>query len=475
MMSISKLASLRACFFILGAMLLPCSDAWAQDNTTISHQKLNAPKALQLEPTVINIAINKAHAINSEQSIKDVIVANPEIADVLVKTKNEIYLIAKKIGSTNIFFTDKKNNPINHFIIEVGTDIIGAKEAIQQLVPHAQINLKAVGGSLVLSGTTRSPAESADAAEIAQQFVTPNTKIINMLRVLNDQQVILKVRVAEMQRTAIKNLSANASFSHAFRGRQQDVTTQGFSPLGFANAINATLSVNKFGLSTASINALERQGLVKTLAEPTLTAISGETANFLAGGSIPTPVGVDNSGNLQIEQKEIGVALSFTPTVLSKNRISLRIKTEVSRQSDENKLVLPVTALGTVDILGLNIRRAESTINLGSGYSLMIAGLLQNDQVNTIDGTPWLKDLPIIGMLFQSKAFKNRETELVILVTAYTAKPVLPTEKLRLPTDGFKPASDIDIYLLGRLYKKYAQKTDGKMKVLKGPFGYILE
>ena len=215
--------------------------------------------------------------------------------------------------------------------------------------------------------------------------------------------------------------------------------------------------------------------MVKTLAEPTLTAISGETANFLAGGSIPTIVGVSDTDTIQIEQKEVGVALSFTPTVLSKKRISLRISTEVSRQSFENKLVLPTSSGGSVDIPGLSIRRAESTVNLGSGYSLMIAGLLQNDEVNAVDGTPWLKDLPILGALFESKAFNNRQTELVILVTAYAAKPVLPTEELRLPTDGFKPASDIDIYLFGRLYRRYSQNTDGNVKVLKGPFGYILE
>jgi pilus assembly protein CpaC len=475
MMFISNLKTLIISFFILTMTLISSTEIRAQNPNSINVRSLDPLGHLQLEPHIINIAINKAQAISSAQAIKDVIIANPAIADVLVKTSNKIYLIAKKIGSTNIFLTDQNGDAIKHFIIEVSTDVIGAQEAIKQLTPHAKINLKAVGSSLVLSGTTRSPEEAADTVELARQFVDNDTKIINMLRVLNDQQVILKVRVAEMQRTAIKNLSVSASFSHAFHGRQQLINTQAFSPIGVTNAIGATLSVNKFGLSAASINALERQGLVKTLAEPTLTAISGETANFLAGGSIPTIVGVSDTDTIQIEQKEVGVALSFTPTVLSKKRISLRISTEVSRQSFENKLVLPTSSGGSVDIPGLSIRRAESTVNLGSGYSLMIAGLLQNDEVNAVDGTPWLKDLPILGALFESKAFNNRETELVILVTAYSAKPVLPTEELRLPTDGFKPASDIDIYLFGRLFKQYSQNTDGNVKILKGPFGYILE
>ena len=475
MMIIFNLKVVTISFFVVMITLVSNTEIRAQNSNIISTQQLESPGLLQLEPQTINIAINKAQAISSAQRIKDVIIANPAIADVLVKTSNKIYLIAKKIGSTNIFLTDQKGNAIRHFIIEVSTDVTGAQEAIKQLAPHAMINLKAVGSSLVLSGTTRSPEEAADIVEVAKQFVDNDTKIINMVRVLNDQQVILKVRVAEMQRTTIKNLSVSASFSHAFHGREQLITTQAFSPIGVTNAISGTLSVNKFGLSAASINALERQGLVKTLAEPTLTAISGETANFLAGGSIPTIVGVSDTDTIQIEQKEVGVARSFTTTVLSKKRISLRISTEVSRQSFENKLVLPTSSGGSVDIPGLSIRRAESTVNLGSGYSLMIAGLLQNDEVNAVDGTPWLKDLPILGALFESKAFNNRQTELVILVTAYAAKPVLPTEELRLPTDGFKPASDIDIYLFGRLYKRYSQNTDGNIKVLKGPFGYILE
>ena len=175
--------------------------------------------------------------------------------------------------------------------------------------------------------------------------------------------------------------------------------------------------------------------------------------------------------------REFGVALSFTPVVLDKNQISLRIATEVSRQSDENKLTLPFgTNNQTVDVVGLAIRRAESTVNLASGNSMMIAGLLQRDEVNQVDGVPWLKDLPVIGALFRSQAFEKNETELVVLVTPYVVRPLEPTTKLNLPTDGFVSASDVDIYLLGRLYKQYGQnkKAPEEIPIIQGPIGYIM-
>ena len=249
-------------------------------------------------------------------------------------------------------------------------------------------------------------------------------------------------------------------------------------PSGAIPAVTGTVTFNKLGLQAAAFAALERQGLIKTLAEPALTAISGETANFLAGGEIPTPSGVDNQGRLIIEFREFGVALSFTPTVLDHDQINLRISTEVSRQSNENRLILPFGAANeSVDVLGLSIRRAQSTVNLTSGTSMMIAGMIQRDEVNQTDGTPWLKDVPILGALFRSQAFQNNETELVVLVTPYIVKPVKPTNKLNLPTDGFASASDTDLYLLGRLYKQYSRNKSGRQKIpiIQGPVGYVLK
>lgn len=432
----------------------------------------------KLEPETISIPLNKAHFIQLPVPIRDVIIANPEIANVIVKTPKDVYLIGKSLGLTNVFFVGKDGQVARHMLIEVESDIDAARKAIEALLPDANIDVKGIGDSLVLTGTVRSSRESADAASVARRFVAEDTNVINMLRVLKDLQVLLQVRVAEMQRTTIKNLSASTSFSRTISNRGQSLNTATIFPAATTVAASGTVTFNTLGLQTTAFSALERQGLIKTLAEPALTAISGETANFLAGGEIPTPSGVDSQGNLIIEFREFGVALSFTPVVLDKNQISLRISTEVSRQSDENKLVLPFgTANQTVDVLGLSIRRAESTVNLTSGGSMMIAGLLQRDEVNQFDGAPWLKDIPVLGALFRSQAFTNNESELVVLVTPFIVRPVEPTNNLNLPTDGFVSASDIDIYLFGRLYKQYGRSKGGNEEIpaVQGPIGYIMK
>jgi len=471
-------------FFLIFGMLL-----W-MPKTTVAQEKpiavptvpvvgqTLAPDVTGLVAETISIPLNKAHFLQFGAPIRDVVIANPEIADVIVKTPTDVYLIGKSLGLTNVFFVAKDGQVARHILIEVESDIDAARKAIEALLPDANIDVKGIGDSLVLTGTVRSSRESSDAAAVARRFVQEDTNVINMLRVLKDLQVLLQVRVAEMQRTTIKNLSASTSFSRVISNRGQSLSTNTIFPAATTAAVTGTVTFNTLGLQTAAFTALERQGLIKTLAEPALTAISGETANFLAGGEIPTPSGVDAQGNLIIEFREFGVALSFTPVVLGKNQISLRISTEVSRQSDENKLVLPFgTANQTVDVLGLSIRRAESTVNLASGGSMMIAGLLQRDEFNQFDGTPWLKDIPIIGALFRSQAFTNNESELVVLVTPYIVRPVEPANTLNLPTDGFVSASDIDMYLFGRLYKQYGRSRGAaeEIPIIQGPVGYIMK
>ena len=434
--------------------------------------------APRLVAETISIPLNKAHFIHLAEPIRDVVIANPNIANVIVKTPTDVYLIGKSLGLTNLFFIRKNGQVARHILIEVESDIDAARNAIEALLPNANIDVKGIGDSLVLTGTVRSSRESADAASVARRFVKEDTNVINMLRVLKDLQVVLQVRVAEMQRTTIKNLSASTAFSRLIENRGQSLSTTAIFPADTTVQATGNVTFNTLGLQTTTFQALERQGLIKTLAEPALTAISGETANFLAGGEIPTPSGVDSSGNLIIDFREFGVALSFTPVVLDKNQISLRISTEVSRLADENKFVLPFgTASQTVDVLGLSIRRAESTVNLTSGGSMMIAGLIQRDEVNTVDGTPWLKDIPILGALFRSQAFERDESELVVLVTPYVVRPLEPTAKLNLPTDGFVSASDIDIYLLGRLYKRYgsSKRASEEIPIIQGPVGYIMK
>jgi pilus assembly protein CpaC len=291
-----------------------------------------------------------------------------------------------------------------------------------------------------------------------------------------------------MQRSVIKQLGINlfGALNHGGGNTARFGTSNQFNVAGsllggLSAGVNRTVpgpGLDPFGpnggvsISSNSISgvlqALERNGLVRVLAEPNLTAVSGESAKFLAGGEFPVPAGVDTQGNIKIEFKPFGVGLGFTPVVLSDGRINLRLSTEVSQISNEQSVTLQ-----NLVVPGLSVRRAETSVELPSGGSLVIAGLLQNDIQKSIDGIPGLKDIPVLGALFRSSDFQNNETELVIVVTPYLVNAV-NEDQLRLPTDGFTPASDFDSYFLGQLHGVYKRKaTPGTS--LQGPFGYIME
>lgn len=427
-------------------------------------------------PSTISISLNKARLVNLQRPVRDVVVSNPEIADVIVKTPTTAYLVAKSVGETNVFFVGADGKVVLHNAVRVNTNIAAARQALKDLLPGVQIDVEAVGNSIVLKGNVSSAEDSAGSVAVARQFVEDDANVINMLKILADQQVLLQVRVAEVQRNVVKNLAAATSFSSRILRRPLTAVTGGGNAFT-SPAIAGTLSLNFLGFGQTGFTALERQGMVKTLAEPALTAISGESASFLAGGEFPVPSGIDSNGNLIVEFREFGVALSFTPVVLGDGRISLRIETEVSRQAAENTLVLPFgTNNQTVNVIGLSVRRASSTINLPSGGNLMIAGLIQNDEFNSVDGAPGLKDIPILGALFRSEQFIRNKTELIVLVRAFLVRSVEPASPLSLPTDGFAPSSDFDLYLLGRLHAKYGgDKSSGEIPLIDGPFGYIMK
>lgn len=319
-----------------------------------------------------------------------------------------------------------------------------------------------------------------------RRFVGADENVVNLLAVEGDDQVLLKVRVSEIQRNVVKQLginlfgNLNRGGGSIFRGETNNPFSVSGSLLGgLVAGANKTVpgpgTVPSFagvGVTSNSITGilqtLERGGLARVLAEPNLTAVSGESAKFLAGGEFPVPTGRDRDGNVTIEFKPFGVGLGFTPVVLSDGRISLRLSTEVSEISNEQSITLV-----SLVIPGLSVRRAETSVELPSGGSLVIAGLLQSDIQKSIDGVPGLKDVPILGALFRSNDFQNNETELVIIVTPYLVSAV-KEDQLALPTDGFAPASDFDSYLLGRLNKVYKQKPKAGTS-LQGPYGYIME
>ena len=363
-------------------------------------------------------------------------------------------------------------------------------------MPGERVEATAVNANIVLTGTVRSSQAAENARLLARRFVDDDDSIINMLRIAADQQVMLRVRIAEMDRSVGKDLGFNTQIGlrTGFGGKDGKTTStvvSGFGPNNsFGNpASTGTLSGNSAGFATMNlflgeffqtlqftIDALESQGLVNTLTQPTLTAISGENANLLVGGEFPVPISFTpataTSGAVQeIEFKSFGILLTFTPVVLSSGLISLKLSTEVSELSTVGAL-----ALGTGGTIpGLTVRRTETTVELPSGGGIVIGGLLQDDIASAVEGFPGLKDVPVLGALFRSNSFQKSETELVVMVSAYLVKPVSERE-FALPGDGFVASNDFDMYLLGRLHAVYA-KTDlpPPLEPLQGPIGYIME
>jgi pilus assembly protein CpaC len=426
------------------------------------------PAPHTLSDSSMILPLNKTEGIDLDKEIRDVVIGNPEIADIVIRSQKQIFLIGKKTGDTNVFFTDAQGNLIRKIDIVVQPDVDGIQSNINQILPNEHIAVKGMGDSVVLSGTATSDGVAAKARDIARHFVAGDNNVISMLRVTNEQQVLLRVRVAEAKKTVLKELGVDNLLSPQTLG---PLTIQAAtSALGLGPDIAGSLGIG-VGNSSSTIRLLEQQGYIRTLAEPNLLAVSGETASMLAGGEYPIPVAQQN-GTLSVDYKPFGVILSFLPVVLDSGRISLRISTEVSALSDQNT----VTAAGFT-FKSFVTRRAISVVELPSGGELMIAGLLQNDITSGLNGVPGLMNLPILGALFRSTSFQRNETELVILVSAVLAKPADPSQFV-LPTDGFAPASDLDRYLLGHLQDVYVKRPPPALTApqsLQGPLGYIVQ
>jgi len=437
--------------------------------------QLNRPGLAQptAAPKKIELSLDNATVVSLPVPVRKIVVGNELVADVHVDTANplQVFIVSKAIGSTNVFFMNEKGVIIHQAEVRVSMNNEALQAALKNLLPNDEIGISVYRDSIFLTGSVRSSAAAADAVRIATRFVKDPTKVTNMLKVSGSQQVILKVRVAEMNRTVRKNLAIDQGVSiGGFLGnldiKANSPTTSGVTPFG-AGVLNHDI----VQLSPTAIRALEQQSLVKTLAEPTLTALSGEAATFLSGGSTPVPVGVDQNGNAVIEYREYGIKLNFTPVVLGKGRINLKVSTEISAIDTANNVTV---ANSTIN--GFTSKRTDTTVDLPSGGTLMLSGLLQEDVADVVNGFPFLKDLPVLGALFRSTDFQNAETELVVTVTAYLAKPAGNDAPLALPTDGFEPSSDIDLYLLGRLHREYGDGDIPFWKdLLGGPFGYIMK
>lgn len=420
-----------------------------------------------LNANALVVDLNKGRLITLPVPAAHVYIADPAVADVDVRSATQIYVYGVGAGETTIHAVDVNNDEIFSDVITVKLSSGNLQKVIKSAFPTSSVVFTPAGDSLILGGNVNSPQDAEFIQQIASSM-TGNKKIINMMKIAGSDQVMLRVRIAEVNRTALKNFGINLSSlftrgSFVFQvlnGRDVVAPLTGAAVAGFPNSDNNIRiggQAGRFNL-TGVIDALETDGMVKTLAEPNLTAKSGSSASFLAGGEFPIPVPGDD-GAITIEYKEFGVKLNFTPVVLSEKRISLYVAPEVS------SITASTTQIQNNEIPTLSTRKAATTVELGSGESFAIAGLLQNQVTNSIDKFPWLGDVPILGSLFRSHSFNNDETELVIIITPYVVSPVSDPKKLLTPTEGLEIPSDFERILLGKMAKV---KPAGRGKMVEG-------
>jgi pilus assembly protein CpaC len=420
----------------------------------------------------IPLGIGKSVAIDLPADIKDVLVADPKIANAVIRSSRRVYMIGVTVGQTNIFFFDADGKQIAGFDIAVTRDLNGVRAALKQTMPDADIRIEGVGDGIMLSGSSASAAESQQAYDLASRLVGDGTKVVNGIAVRGRDQVMLKVTIAEVQRQIIKQLGINLSGSAGYGSAVVNFNNTNPFPINGTPNSGIPNIGGTFKSVTANLQAMEQSGVIRILAEPTLTAISGETANFLAGGSFPYPTPPSTAGGAPgFAFQNFGVGLVFTPVVLSEGRISLKVSTEVSELSPENS----VTMAGTT-VPGLTVRRAETTVEISSGGSLALAGMIQEETKQTISGFPGLMQLPVLGTLFKSRDYRNNQTELMVLVTPYIVRAVAQKELSR-PDDGFADPNDQSTVLLGRLNRIYgaAGKTAPPPSEYRGKYGFILD
>ena len=375
----------------------------------------------------IEIELNEGQLLRLDRAMTSVFIANPEIADISAKSDRLLYLFGKVVGTTTLYALDANDNIIANVAVHVTHNLQRLESALDQLVPDGQIEVMSVDGAIVLSGNVASANESEDARRLAARFLAEGEEIINRLAVTAPNQVNLRVRIAEVSREIINQLGFNWDFviDGSF-----DFALQSLPPTAGINTLFAGGNIGDASVD-ALIDALAEDNLVAILAEPNLTALSGETASFLAGGEFPIPVSQDED-TITVEFKQFGVSLAFTPTVLGRSRISMRVRPEVSQLSNAVQVLA-----GGLSIPSLTTRRAETTVELASGQSFAIAGLIQDSTRQEHRKIPGLGDLPILGALFQSDRFERDETELVIIVTPYIVRPVDANE-LKTPLDPYR-------------------------------------
>jgi pilus assembly protein CpaC len=437
----------------------------------------------QMNARFLSLGIGKSIVIDLPRDIKDVLVADPKIANAVVRSAQRAYIIGAAVGQTNIVFFDSAGQQIAAYDIAVKRDLNGARAALKQIMPNSDIQIEGLGDSVVLTGTAATPIEAQQAGDLAARLAGGPDKVVNSITVRGRDQVMLKVTVAEVARSIIKQLGIDLSGQFNYGTAVVNFNnTNPFTATGQAlvgtNAI--TTSFGSTPSVSATLRAMESAGVTRTLAEPNLTAISGESATFIAGGEFPIPTGVTcqttAAGSVgqcapSIAFKKFGISLNFTPVVLTGGRISLRVMTEVSEVSNDNS----ITVTG-ITVPSVKTRRAETTLEIPSGGSMAMAGLIQDQTKAAINGLPGLSQLPVLGTLFRSRDFQDNKTELMVIVTPYIVRAVAQKDLSR-PDDGFASASDPQADLLGSINRIYGVpgRTEPAQQNYRGTYGFITD
>lgn len=413
----------------------------------------------------VTLGVNQSMVLETTDPVRDLLVSNPAVADAVLRTANRVYIVAgDEPGATNIFIFGEGGRQIAGLELAVEIETAHLVDTLSSMMPNSSIRAASVNGAIVLSGTAASPAESSRAYDIAVQMVGAEDRVVNMIAIEANDQVHLKVTIAEMDRDVSRGLGVDLTGTGSISG----VALAGATAApGIANTFANFIGSD--GSFSFDISAFEQRGVLRTLAEPTLTAISGESANFLVGGEVPIPVAAEDN-TITVDYKNFGVALSFRPIVLDPGRISVQVEAEVS----ELDTTIAVGVGNGIVVPGFKVRRAQTTVELPSGGSMILGGLLQDNITTTIGGVPGLMNLPILGPLFKSRDYQRRQTELVVLVTPYLVDPI-STAQVRRPDQNFQSAPDAEGIFLNRINRQYQIPGRPPKASNLGSVGFIFE
>ncbi len=469
------------------ALVLAAGGAGAQTTGSGPAPVLNVGSSEYAISRRLDLSIGRSLIVELPRDAKEVFVANPKVANAVVRTARKLFIIGIADGSTSMFVMDGDGQQITALDINVGRDLNVLRQTLRTALPNSQIDIKPAGDSILLVGVVPNASEATQAVDIAKAFVGGASSwrsgtVINSLTLRDRDQVMVKVTVSEISRKAIKQLGINSTGEWKLGKFSITPSIENPFPLQPQQLSATAIGAGLGNTQNFTLRALERAGMARVLAEPTVTAISGESAKFTAGGEVPVPKGQNCSYDIfnrrtcqvQIEYKPIGVALNFTPIVMSDTKISMRIATEVTELDFENQLRMSGANEEALNTPAFRVRKSDTTVELPSGGTLATAGLIQRVSKQSINGLPGLMNLPIIGTLFRSRDYQREETELMIMVTPYIAKPMQPNQ-IQRPDDGFVEAHDSQAILLGRLNKIYGSGGGPVPQAYKGRVGFIAD